>query len=70
MDGPGEYYAQWNMSGRERRIQYVNSYVCNLKSKMNKLIKQDRYRFTGTENKLVVINEEREERRGQIGIEN
>jgi len=58
------------MSDRERRIQYVNSYVCNPKSKMNKLIKQDRYRFTGTENKLVVINEEREERRGQIGIEN
>ena len=70
MDGPAEYYAQWNMSDRERRIQYVNSSVCNPKSKMNKLIKQDRYRFTGTENKLVVINEEREERRGQIGIEN
>ena len=31
MDGPGEYYDQWNKSDKERQIKYVFTYMWNVK---------------------------------------
>ena len=31
MDGPGGYYAKWNVSDRERQMPYNFTYMCNLK---------------------------------------
>ena len=40
MDGPGEYYAQWNKSDRERNILYVITYTWNLKNKTHEWYNQ------------------------------
>ena len=46
-------YVPWNKSGRGRQILCVIAHMCNLKTKMNKWIQQNRNRVTNTENKLV-----------------
>ena len=40
MDGPREYYANWNKSDRERQIPYDFTYMWNLKNKINEQTKQ------------------------------
>ena len=35
MDGPGEYYAKWNKSVRERKIPYDFTHMWNLMKKLN-----------------------------------
>ena len=40
MDEPGEYYAKWNKSNRERQIPHDFTYMWNLKNKRTSIIKQ------------------------------
>ena len=61
VDGPGEYYAEWNKSGRERKILYDienNTGECICKSEKD----------SNTKNKLVVNKEKREVVRDKIGV--
>ena len=51
-NGPGGYYAKWNMSDEKDQCCMTVSYVWNPKSKANDQTKQKRY--IDTENKLVV----------------
>ena len=30
VDETGDYYTEWSKSERERPIQYINTYICNL----------------------------------------
>ena len=39
-DRPGEYYAKWNRSDRERKILYDITYMWNLKSKLVNITKK------------------------------
>ena len=38
MDEPGEYYASWSKSDRERQILYDTTYMWNLKNNTNESI--------------------------------
>ena len=40
MGGPGEYYAKWSKSDRERQLSYDISYMWNLKNDTNELTKK------------------------------
>ena len=44
-------YVPWNKSDRGRQMLCVIAHMCNLKTKMNKWIQQNRNRVTDTENK-------------------
>ena len=52
MDGPGEHYAKWNKSIRERQLPYDFTHMCNLKNKINE--QKNWKRFIETENREVV----------------
>ena len=57
----------------QRQILYDITYMWNLKKKsklVNITIKKKRYRLTDIENKLVVTSEEREAKRGNLGVGN
>ena len=56
------------VSQREKDKYCMMSHIWNFKNIINSSIKQKRSRFTDTENKLVVINGEREEVKGNIGV--
>ena len=45
MNGPSEYYANWNKSDREKQIPYAFTYMWNLKNKTNEQIKQNKSRL-------------------------
>ena len=64
MDGPGEYYTKWNKSDRDKCCML--SVKCGIWEK--KWMNYQNWNWlTNIENKLVVIDGEREGGRGKIG---
>ena len=54
MGGPGDYYAKWSKSDRERQLSYDISYIWNLKNNTNELTYEIRNRFTDIEANLLL----------------
>ena len=66
MGGPRGFYAQWSKSDWERQILYVFTYMWKQNKTKQKRIKQNRKRLTDTENRLVIVREDRGEGRGKM----
>ena len=63
MDGPRDYHIKWSKSdSRERQTSYDIAYMWNLKKWYKWTYLQNRNRFTGIENKLMVTKGDSEGR--------